>query len=315
MTQSGSRKAKSHTQARGLQTSPSPAPVLSSSSSKAKPPASSSSSAAAMAPADSSAAADSDPLLYACVAFNSTVLTEHAAPSRDSAKAAALAPLILPKIPHDAPKKLTYTHADLHVHYIAAPAAEYGGSSGSGSGAGKRDGGGGGGGGGDGLTFLCVARADLGRRIPFGFLSTLRADFLAGFPAGSTSFGALPPYGCASFNSALRQLMAHQGSTEAGQRDALAAARREVDGAREVMTESIERVLERGERIDTLVDKTGRLGGNARDFRVRSRGLSRRMWWKNVKLMVILALVLLLLAYLLVGMGCGLPAWGRCTGH
>lgn len=73
------------------------------------------------------------------------------------------------------------------------------------------------------------------------------------------------------------------------------------------MTENIERVLERGERIDLLVDKTDRLGVGAHDFRVRSRGLKRRMWWKNMKLMVLLVVVVVFLIYLFVGFGCGLP--------
>jgi vesicle-associated membrane protein 7 len=90
-------------------------------------------------------------------------------------------------------------------------------------------------------------------------------------------------------------------------------------------------VLERGERIDLLVDKTDRLGGTARDFRVRSTGLRRRMWWKNVRLMALLVVVIIFLVYLFVGFGCGLPsefvnfavstilltlpAWGRCFGR
>jgi vesicle-associated membrane protein 7 len=37
--------------------------------------------------------------------------------------------------------------------------------------------------------------------------------------------------------------------------------------------------LERGERIDLLVDNTDRLGGSAHEFRVRSRGLRRQMWY------------------------------------
>jgi len=106
--------------------------------------------------------------------------------------------------------------------------------------------------------------------------------------------------------------MVSHGTTEAGQNDAIRNVQREMDGVREIMTENIERVLERGERIDLLVDKTDRLGGNARDFRVRSRGLRRKMWWKNVKLMAMLAVVVIFLVYLLVGMGCGLPGWGRC---
>lgn len=123
--------------------------------------------------------------------------------------------------------------------------------------------------------------------------------------------------------------MVSHGTTEAGQDDAIRNVQREMDGVREIMTENIERVLERGERIDLLVDKTDRLGGSARDFRVRSRGLRRRMWWKNVKLMAMLVAVVIFLVYLLVGMGCGLPGqsnlpfgrftqltcfagWGRC---
>lgn len=125
----------------------------------------------------------------------------------------------------------------------------------------------------------------------------------------------MPSYGCASFNGAMRRLMEEQGGTESGQKDALRTAQREIEGVREIMTENIERVLERGERIDLLVDKTDRLGTTARDFRVRSRGLRRRMWWKNIKLMVLLGLVVVFLLYLFVGFGCGLPGkWSfwRC---
>jgi vesicle-associated membrane protein 7 len=161
---------------------------------------------------------------------------------------------------------------------------------------------------------MAIADASLGRRIPFGFLVTLQKKFLDEFDPTQTDFSSLPSYGCASFNSTLKKLMFEQGATTAGQQDALRTAHQEIDGVREIMTENIERVLERGERIDLLVDKTDRLGVNARDFRVRSRGLRRRMWWKNVKLMVLLCLVVIFLIYLFVGFGCGLPAWGKCFG-
>jgi len=109
--------------------------------------------------------------------------------------------------------------------------------------------------------------------------------------------------------------MVEQGTTDAGKADALRSVQSEMDGVREIMTENIERVLERGERIDLLVDKTDRLGSSARDFRVRSRGLRRRMWWKNVKLMALLVVVVLFLLYLFIGFGCGLPGWSRCIHH
>lgn len=122
-----------------------------------------------------------------------------------------------------------------------------------------------------------------------------------------TDFASLPPFGCAAFNSRLKEMMVEFGSTQAGREDAIGKAKREIEDVKGIMTENIERVLERGERIDLLVDKTDRLGGSARDFRVRSRGLRRRMWWKNVRLMVLLVFVVVFLIYLFVGFGCGLP--------
>jgi len=102
----------------------------------------------------------------------------------------------------------------------------------------------------------------------------------------------------------LKKLMVNFGTN---QEDALRNVQGEIEDVRGIMTQNIERVLERGERIDLLVDKTDKLGVGAHDFRVRSRGLRRRMWWKNVKLMVLLGVVIVFLLYLFVGFGCGLP--------
>ena len=97
------------------------------------------------------------------------------------------------------------------------------------------------------------------------------------------------------------------GTTEGGKQDAITNVQQDIDNVKGIMTENIERVLERGENIDLLVNKTDRLGVGAHDFRVRSRGLKRRMWWKNVKLMALLGVVIVFLIYLFVGFGCGLP--------
>lgn len=233
------------------------------------------------------------PLLYSCIAYNSTILTEHTASA--SSQTSSLASLILPKISHAEPQKLTYTHGAYFIHYIASAPSEHPSTPSAGR-----------------LTYLVIAQSELGRRIPFGFLVTIKNAFLAQFSPSETDFAALPAYGCAAFNARLKQLMVAQGTTEAGQQDALRNVQSEIAGVREIMTENIERVLERGERIDLLVDKTDRLGGLAGDFRVRSQGLRRQMWWKNVRLMVLLVAVMLFLVYLFVGFGCGLPGWSRC---
>nr|OQO25145.1 hypothetical protein B0A51_09212 [Rachicladosporium sp. CCFEE 5018] len=237
------------------------------------------------------------PLLYACIAHHNTIVTEHTTSAASGAS--SLASVILPKISHDSAQKLTYTHGANLIHYISD--AETSSSSADGlSGA--------------GLTYMVVAKADLGRRVPFGFLVEIKKRFLKQYSPSTTKFATLPAYGAAAFNTVLKQLMVEYGTTKAGQEDAFANVQSEIDNVRGIMTENIERVLERGERIDLLVDKTDRLGGSARDFRMRSKALKRHFWWKNVKLMVLLGVVAVFVMYLLVGMGCGLPAWGRCVG-
>lgn len=108
--------------------------------------------------------------------------------------------------------------------------------------------------------------------------------------------------------------MVDYGTTEAGKQDTISNVQSEIENVRGIMSENIERVLGRGDRIDLLVDKTDMLGGSANEFRVRSKGLRRRMWWKNVNLTALLVVVVIFLIYLFVGFGCGLPGWQKCVG-
>ncbi|KAI2779090.1 synaptobrevin-domain-containing protein [Daldinia loculata] len=216
------------------------------------------------------------PLLYSCIAHHTTILAE--CTTSASSQTSSLASLILPKINHDTPQKLTYTHGSHHIHYISeAPSAHPGNRSAG------------------GLTFLVIAESSLGRRVPFGFLFEIRKRFFNEFSAETTDFADMPNYGAGSFNAELKNLMVEFGTTSGGRDDAITNVQREIDDVRGIMTRNIEGLLERGERIDLLVDKTDRLGGSAREFRVRSRGLKRQMWWKNVKLMALLIVVILLI--------------------
>ncbi|KAF7593106.1 hypothetical protein BBP40_012051 [Aspergillus hancockii] len=193
-------------------------------------------------------------LLYTCIAHRTTILAEHSSPGTSSTSASSLASIILPKITHEKSQKLTYTHDRLFVHYVAdSPTGTADDASKNEPNSYAP------------LSYIVVATAEQGRRIPFAFLLEMKRKFLSTYPPSSTDFGALPAYGCAAFNTELRSLL--QTFNTAPPSDSLASARREIDSVRDIMTENIERVLERGERIDLLVDKTDRLGGSAYDFR------------------------------------------------
>merc|ERR1711937_956937 len=71
------------------------------------------------------------------------------------------------------------------------------------------------------------------------------------------------------------------------------------------MVQNIEKVLDRGERIELLVDKTENLNAAAVKFKKQSAQLQKRMWWKNMKLYLIVAVVLVIIILIIVSMACG----------
>lgn len=51
------------------------------------------------------------------------------------------------------------------------------------------------------------------------------------------------------------------------------------------MVENIEKILERGDRLELLVDKTATMQDSAFHFKKQSKRLHRALWMKNVKLL------------------------------
>jgi vesicle-associated membrane protein 7 len=52
-----------------------------------------------------------------------------------------------------------------------------------------------------------------------------------------------------------------------------------------VMVDNIDKILDRGDRISLLVDKTSTMQDSAFHFRKQSKSLRRALWMKNVKLL------------------------------
>jgi vesicle-associated membrane protein 7 len=53
---------------------------------------------------------------------------------------------------------------------------------------------------------------------------------------------------------------------------------------RNVMVENIDKVLERGDRLELLVDKTETIQGNTFKFKKQARRFKNTLWWRNIKL-------------------------------
>ena len=67
------------------------------------------------------------------------------------------------------------------------------------------------------------------------------------------------------------------------------------------MRDNINKVSERGERLDSLQDKTDNLATSAQGFRRGANRFRKQMWWKDMKMrMCIIAGVIILIVIVIV---------------
>ncbi|KAJ7396436.1 Vesicle-associated membrane protein 4 [Pitangus sulphuratus] len=74
----------------------------------------------------------------------------------------------------------------------------------------------------------------------------------------------------------------------------------QVDEVIDVMQENITKVIERGERLDDLQDKSDSLSDNAAAFSKRAKHLRRQMWWRDCKMKAIIAMVVVILLLVII---------------
>jgi len=68
-----------------------------------------------------------------------------------------------------------------------------------------------------------------------------------------------------------------------------AAIQSQIDDTVGIMRENIAKVAERGERLDSLKDKTDTLAVSAQGFRRGANRVRKNMWWKDMKMRIIIA--------------------------
>ncbi|KAL0478726.1 vesicle-associated membrane protein VAMP7 [Acrasis kona] len=93
--------------------------------------------------------------------------------------------------------------------------------------------------------------------------------------------------------------------------DKVAALQNKVDEVREVMIDNLDQILDRGEKMDVLVDKTNELQQGAGEFRKGTRKVKRAMLVRVIVLVIILVVIILIVAIALglgLGLGLGIPA-------
>ncbi|CAH6718664.1 vacuolar v-SNARE Nyv1p [[Candida] jaroonii] len=87
----------------------------------------------------------------------------------------------------------------------------------------------------------------------------------------------------------------------------------DVEEVRQLMLDNISKLMNRGDKINLLVDQTDRLTTSASVFQKRAQVIRRRMWLSTSKFYILVALGGLLVLYFLASFTCGFPFFDRCV--
>ena len=148
----------------------------------------------------------------------------------------------------------------------------------------------------DGYVFLVVADEAFGRQVPFSCLDAIAAEFAASY--GERARDAIAHSLNRSFAPVLKQHMEAAGA-DPGAHSKVSRVQQQVSEVKEIMMDNIEKVLDRGEKIELLVDKTENLRFQADNFHRTGRALRRRMWWQNLKMKLVFAAIVLVVVLIL----------------
>ena len=79
-----------------------------------------------------------------------------------------------------------------------------------------------------------------------------------------------------------------------------AALQAEIDSTVGIMRDNINKVSERGARLDSLQDKTDNLAVSAQGFRRGANRVRKQMWWKNMKMRICLIVGIIILLIIII---------------
>ncbi|MBA0774878.1 hypothetical protein Gotri_010057 [Gossypium trilobum] len=160
----------------------------------------------------------------------------------------------------------------------------------------------------NGYTYCVVADELAGRQVPIAFLERVKEDFVSKYGSGKAATAPANSLN-KEFGPKLKEHMQYcvEHPEEISK---LAKIKSQVSEVKGVMMENIEKVLDRGEKIELLVDKTENLHQQAQDFRNTGTKIRRKMWLQNMKIKLIvlgifIALILIIVLSVCRGFNCG----------
>ncbi|KAM7443977.1 Vesicle-associated membrane protein [Porites harrisoni] len=161
----------------------------------------------------------------------------------------------------------------------------------------------------DRIIYLCITDNDFERSKAFLYLTEIKKRFQTAYHGRAQT--ALPYAMNSEFSRVLSGEMRRFSDTGASA-DNLTKVQGELDELRGIMVKNIDTIAQRGERLELLIDKAEDLNTSSLTFKKSSKGLARAMWWKNVKITIILVIVIIVILYFIISAACSGLDWGGC---
>ncbi|XP_021725461.1 vesicle-associated membrane protein 724-like [Chenopodium quinoa] len=141
-----------------------------------------------------------------------------------------------------------------------------------------------------------VARETVGtQQILFEFLDRIRQDFKKRYGHGEGDAATAKSLS-KKFGPIMKQNMQWV-VDHAEEIDRVAKVKAQISEVQVIITDNVNKILERGEQIDTVVDKAEKLHDSSLEYRNRAIEIRRKMWYQNAKIkLIILGVIFLILA-------------------
>jgi len=211
------------------------------------------------------------PILAALIARGTVVLAEQ---YPQHTNFPSISRKLIEQIPSTPDSKKSYSYESYNFHYLVE----------------------------SGITFICMTDQAIGYRVPYAFLFDLNNRFKGTY--GQKVHTAGPMAMNDTFGRVLTERMDFFSNDKSA--DKISKVRGDIEDVKKTMVNNIDKVLERSEKIEILVDKTDDLHSQSQSFKRKGTKLKRKMWWKNTKLccciafiitIILAVIIILLLSY------------------
>jgi len=202
------------------------------------------------------------PIIYSCVCHGDNILADCASIKGNFQ---AIVKQILGQLPKTDQEKTSYSFERHYIHYWVS----------------------------DEILFLCIADDSFGKRIPFAFLNDIRKRWKNTY--GDNGKKSVEFAMQSEFSRVLKQQMDYF-SNDANS-DRIREVQMKVGEVKDTVVSNIEKLLERGQKIELLLEKSDQLNTQSFVMKKKSEKVKMVMWWKNMKITLIIVAIVIILIF------------------